>query len=250
MRFAKRKLDESVFLGNRLQISYAPEFESLSDTKDKLETRRKEVLSRSNPQKAKSSVSQVTKPALTQMDSFSPQSEVTTVNPAVSHFRPKMVLNGAASQGTDAVVVVFQQILLQITMLDPGLPNLNQPYDSLLFKIYHWSREKTLSATLPDADTSSAKSSLDEDENTSSISDAQTMQNKDPTNDTEEVDLETSLKPQDTAANDAITVEAVIKQFSGTGYESSDVMVIDELEMQRHHQLEKLYRSTRSAKVN
>ncbi|CAG7883801.1 unnamed protein product [Brassica rapa] len=41
---------------------------------------------------------------------------------------------------------------------------------------------------------------------------------------------------------------AVIKQFSGTGYESSDVMVIDELEMQRHHQLEKLYRSTRSAK--
>ncbi|KAL0740727.1 hypothetical protein Bca4012_082240 [Brassica carinata] len=27
-------------------------------------------------------------------------SEVTTVNPAVSHFRPKMVLNGAASQGT------------------------------------------------------------------------------------------------------------------------------------------------------
>lgn len=42
----------------------------------------------------------------------------------------------------------------------------------------------------------------------------------------------------------------MIKQFSGTGYESSDVMVIDELEMQRHHQLEKLYRSTRSAKVN
>ncbi|CAB78808.1 putative protein [Arabidopsis thaliana] len=41
---------------------------------------------------------------------------------------------------------------------------------------------------------------------------------------------------------------AVIKQFSGTGYESSDVMVIDELEMQRHHQLDKLYRSTRSAK--
>lgn len=47
-RFAKRKLDDSVFLGNRLQISYAPEFETLSDTKDKLETRRKEVLSRSN----------------------------------------------------------------------------------------------------------------------------------------------------------------------------------------------------------
>lgn len=67
-RFAKRKLDDSVFLGNRLQISYAPEFESLSDTMDKLETRRKEVLARSNPQKGKSSVSQVTKPALTQSE--------------------------------------------------------------------------------------------------------------------------------------------------------------------------------------
>ncbi|XP_015876176.3 SH3 domain-containing protein 3 isoform X2 [Ziziphus jujuba] len=42
--------------------------------------------------------------------------------------------------------------------------------------------------------------------------------------------------------------QAVIKQFSGTGYESSDVVVIDELEMQRHQQLEKLYRSTRAGK--
>ena len=47
-RFAKRKLDEFVFLGNRLQISYAPHFESLSDTKDKLEGRRREVLARLN----------------------------------------------------------------------------------------------------------------------------------------------------------------------------------------------------------
>ncbi|RVX10847.1 SH3 domain-containing protein 3 [Vitis vinifera] len=39
------------------------------------------------------------------------------------------------------------------------------------------------------------------------------------------------------------------KQFGGTGYESSDVMVIDEVEMQRHQQLEKLYRSTRAGKV-
>ncbi|KAF2286679.1 hypothetical protein GH714_023514 [Hevea brasiliensis] len=46
--FAKRKLDEFVFLGNRLQVSYAPHFESLSDTKDKLEGRRKEVLARLN----------------------------------------------------------------------------------------------------------------------------------------------------------------------------------------------------------
>ncbi|XP_038971478.1 RNA-binding protein 48-like isoform X6 [Phoenix dactylifera] len=45
-RFAKRKLDESVFLGNRLQVSYAPQFESLLDTKEKLEGRRKEVLGR------------------------------------------------------------------------------------------------------------------------------------------------------------------------------------------------------------
>nr|GMD97108.1 RNA-binding protein 48-like [Ipomoea batatas] len=39
-RFAKRKLDEFVFLGNRLQVSYAPQYESLSDTKEKLEGRR------------------------------------------------------------------------------------------------------------------------------------------------------------------------------------------------------------------
>uniref|UniRef100_A0A2P2PQ09 Uncharacterized protein MANES_15G116700 n=1 Tax=Rhizophora mucronata TaxID=61149 RepID=A0A2P2PQ09_RHIMU len=42
--------------------------------------------------------------------------------------------------------------------------------------------------------------------------------------------------------------QAVIKQFSGTGYESSDVMVIDEVEMQRHQQLEKLYRATRAGR--
>ncbi|KAJ3670480.1 hypothetical protein LUZ60_010804 [Juncus effusus] len=40
--------------------------------------------------------------------------------------------------------------------------------------------------------------------------------------------------------------QAVIKQFSTTGYEGSDVMIIDELELQRHLQLEKLYKSTRS----
>ncbi|KAG8637392.1 SH3 domain-containing protein 3 [Manihot esculenta] len=42
--------------------------------------------------------------------------------------------------------------------------------------------------------------------------------------------------------------QAVIKQLSGTGYERSDVMVIDEVEMQRHQQLEKLYRLTRAGK--
>ncbi|KAM3301448.1 RNA-binding protein 48 [Capsicum chacoense] len=54
-RFAKRKLDESVFLGNRLQISYAPQFESLDETKEKLEVRRKEVLMRLNPGRSKGS---------------------------------------------------------------------------------------------------------------------------------------------------------------------------------------------------
>lgn len=42
--------------------------------------------------------------------------------------------------------------------------------------------------------------------------------------------------------------QAVIKQFGGTGYEGSDVMVIDELEMHRHQQLDKLYKSTRSGR--
>ncbi|KAI4304447.1 hypothetical protein MLD38_039956 [Melastoma candidum] len=42
--------------------------------------------------------------------------------------------------------------------------------------------------------------------------------------------------------------QAVIKQFSGTGYESSDVVVIDEVELQRHQQLEKYYRSTRAGR--
>lgn len=41
----------------------------------------------------------------------------------------------------------------------------------------------------------------------------------------------------------------MIKQFGGTGYDSSDVMVIDEVEMHRHQQLDKLYKSTRSGRV-
>ncbi|KAI3710081.1 hypothetical protein L2E82_39854 [Cichorium intybus] len=47
----------------------------------------------------------------------------------------------------------------------------------------------------------------------------------------------------------ASILDAVIKQFSASGYEHSDVVVIDEMEMQRHQQLEKLYRSTRSGKT-
>ncbi|KAG6529802.1 RNA-binding protein 48-like isoform X1 [Zingiber officinale] len=45
-RFAKRKLDDSIFLGNPLQVSYAPQYESLLEVMEKLEGRRKEVLGR------------------------------------------------------------------------------------------------------------------------------------------------------------------------------------------------------------
>lgn len=58
-RFAKRKLDEFVFLGNQLQVSYAPHFETLSDTKEKLEVRRKEVLSRINSGRSQGSKPQI-----------------------------------------------------------------------------------------------------------------------------------------------------------------------------------------------
>ncbi|CAN0902925.1 SH3 domain-containing protein 3, partial [Linum grandiflorum] len=42
--------------------------------------------------------------------------------------------------------------------------------------------------------------------------------------------------------------QAVRKQFSGSGYERSDSVVIDEVELQRHQQLEKLYRTTRAGR--
>ncbi|VAH45481.1 unnamed protein product [Triticum turgidum subsp. durum] len=42
--------------------------------------------------------------------------------------------------------------------------------------------------------------------------------------------------------------QAVIKQFSTTGYERSDSVVIDEVELQQHQRLEKLYSSTRSGR--
>ncbi|KAF4372537.1 hypothetical protein F8388_027210 [Cannabis sativa] len=54
-RFAKRKLDEYVFIGNPLKVSYAPHFETLSDTKEKLECRRREVLARPNSGRSKDS---------------------------------------------------------------------------------------------------------------------------------------------------------------------------------------------------
>jgi len=42
--------------------------------------------------------------------------------------------------------------------------------------------------------------------------------------------------------------QAVIKQFSGSGYGNSDTVVTDEAEFQRHQLLEKLYISTRTGK--
>ncbi|CAN0864718.1 SH3 domain-containing protein 3 [Linum grandiflorum] len=46
----------------------------------------------------------------------------------------------------------------------------------------------------------------------------------------------------------SIQQQAVRKQFSGSGYESSDSVVIDEVELQMHQQLEKLYRTTRAGR--
>ncbi|KAK0578202.1 hypothetical protein LWI29_006700 [Acer saccharum] len=59
-----------------------------------------------------------------------------------------------------------------------------------------------------------------------------------------------SLRRQASKLRDQVAKQqqAVIKQLGGTGYESSNVVVIDEVEMQRHQQLEKLYRSTRGGK--
>uniref|UniRef100_A0A453BF55 SH3 domain-containing protein n=1 Tax=Aegilops tauschii subsp. strangulata TaxID=200361 RepID=A0A453BF55_AEGTS len=45
-----------------------------------------------------------------------------------------------------------------------------------------------------------------------------------------------------------LNLQAVIKQFSTTGYERSDSVVIDEVELQQHQRLEKLYSSTRSGR--
>ncbi|KAG4385225.1 hypothetical protein AAZX31_12G048300 [Glycine max] len=64
-RFAKRKLDDFVFFGNKLQVSYAPQFESLSDTMDKLEGRRREVLARLNPRRSKETTASSSKPRIT-----------------------------------------------------------------------------------------------------------------------------------------------------------------------------------------
>lgn len=45
-----------------------------------------------------------------------------------------------------------------------------------------------------------------------------------------------------------LSFQAVLKQFGAGGYGGSD-LVTDEAEMQQHHKLERLYISTRAAKV-
>ncbi|KMS95114.1 hypothetical protein BVRB_012180 [Beta vulgaris subsp. vulgaris] len=59
-----------------------------------------------------------------------------------------------------------------------------------------------------------------------------------------------SLRRQASKFRDQVAKQqqAVIKHISGPGYESSDAMVIDEVELQRHLQLDKLYKSTRSGR--
>lgn len=44
-------------------------------------------------------------------------------------------------------------------------------------------------------------------------------------------------------------MEAVLRQFGGGGYGGSDTVITDEEELHQHQKLEKLYISTRSAKV-
>ncbi|KAK7404480.1 hypothetical protein VNO78_05400 [Psophocarpus tetragonolobus] len=63
-RFAKRKLDDFVFFGNKLQVSYAPHFESLLDTMDKLEGRKREVLARLNPRRSRETIASSSKPPI------------------------------------------------------------------------------------------------------------------------------------------------------------------------------------------
>ncbi|KAJ3690984.1 hypothetical protein LUZ61_020148 [Rhynchospora tenuis] len=85
-RFSKRKLDESIFLGNRIQVTYAPQFETLSDTKEKLEVRRREVLSRIN--------------------STSGRKESTQAESSLSHKRG----HGHASQGSSTTDMVYDHV--------------------------------------------------------------------------------------------------------------------------------------------
>ena len=45
-RLAKRKLDNRSFFGSQLHVTYAPEQETVDDTRSKLQLRRQDVLKR------------------------------------------------------------------------------------------------------------------------------------------------------------------------------------------------------------
>ncbi|XP_078431847.1 uncharacterized protein LOC144703537 [Wolffia australiana] len=104
-RFAKRKLDEFVFYGNRLQISYAPQFESLSDTVEKLEGRRKEVLLRLKFLPGMAGKSEAPKtPVSSQSHSrFSSSYDVVTASSSTSCFQQER-LNQSVKVKSDAVM--------------------------------------------------------------------------------------------------------------------------------------------------
>ncbi|XP_057457175.1 uncharacterized protein LOC130748093 [Lotus japonicus] len=90
-RFAKRKLDDFVFLGNRLQVSYAPHFESLSDTKDKLEGRRREVLARLNPRRPQVTAASGSRPSIT--------SKTTSLSENLDHTERDLAFEGRSHNG-------------------------------------------------------------------------------------------------------------------------------------------------------
>ena len=45
-RIAKKKLDNNSFFGKNIHVCYAPEFESVKDTRDKLQQRRRTIASK------------------------------------------------------------------------------------------------------------------------------------------------------------------------------------------------------------
>lgn len=49
-RVAKRKLDNRSFFGKQLHISYAPEFETVQDTREKIQQRRRVIAQKTRGQ--------------------------------------------------------------------------------------------------------------------------------------------------------------------------------------------------------
>lgn len=104
-RFAKRKLDEYVFLGNRLQVSYAHQYESLLDTREKLEGRRKEVLARLNSRNFKGSSNVMSKPL--SVSNSVPNDSLGTPSLALRELRDSQSV--ANNQQTSTMLVPFNK---------------------------------------------------------------------------------------------------------------------------------------------